>query len=303
VSEIHDLGYQRYAGPRRPPSVRWRVIMRHELATAWKTWWRYKAALGLAVIVTCGWGALMYFLSNHEFHAMGNAGGLALTFADATLPSSIEWFCRVGFYLSLTLGAGVIAGDVQTGAFTLYFARSVRPRDYVLGKLASYGLLVATLVVVGPLLLAMLRFGVAESTDERIAALVLIPKALAVGGIATIAYATVPLGFSALVPNRRGALALWAAYYMVFGTIVETIGYISGGWIAALDLPTAMYRVTYALFDVNPLLGGMFGMRNAAMHLSLEAALGSIAGHALLAIGLMWYQVSKAQRTGVGASS
>jgi hypothetical protein len=295
--EIHDLGYKRYAGARRPPSTRWRVIMRHQISTAWKTWWRYKAALAWAVVMTCIWGGLLFFASNKTFQ-MGGANSMSQLFSSAALPMSIEWFARGGFYLSLTLGAGAIAGDFGSGAFTFYFARSTRPRDYVLGKLAGYGFLVATLVMAGPLVLAGLRLGICDTTSEVVAHLWVVPAALAVGAVMTIAYAVVPLGFSALLPDRRNALALWAAYYLVFGTVMQLIGRFGGGSLAAFDLPTACLSIAFDLFDFAPIFG-----RRAARQLSPEIALLSIAIHAGVAITILWWRVSRAQKSGVGGSS
>jgi hypothetical protein len=294
---IHDLGYKRYVGTRRPPSTRWRVIMRHQIAMGWKTWWRFKAWLGMAVIATFIAGAVMYIASNKVFHGMGMPGEMVLTFADVTLPISIGWFCRCAFIVSLTIGASVIAGDLQSGAFTFYFARSVRPRDYVLGKLGGLGILMAILTMLGPFLLAALRLGLSDSTDQLVDHLVILPKALAVGALATLAYTAVPLGFSALVGNRRSALALWAAYYLVGGSIFAMIGAIThSGWISALDLPTAISGVAYDLFDVH-ILGNRMSI------IPLTAALISIFAHAGAAIAIIWYQVSNAQKTGVGGSS
>ena len=140
---IHDLGYKRYAGTRQDAGTRWRVIMRHQVAMAWKTWWRFKAWLGMAVLISFIAGAVMYIFSNRMFHGMGRVGDVALTVRDVALPQSIAWYCRAAFITSLTLGATIIAGDVQSGAFTFYFARSVRPRDYVIGKLAGLGAIAA----------------------------------------------------------------------------------------------------------------------------------------------------------------
>ncbi|MDB4956096.1 MAG: hypothetical protein JWO36_3665 [Myxococcales bacterium] len=294
---IHDLGYKRYVGTRRAPSTRWRVIMRHQIAMGWKTWWRFKAWLGMAVIATFIAGGIMYIASNKIFHGMGMPGQVVLTFADVTIPLSMSWFCRCAFIVSLTIGTTVIAGDVQSGAFTFYFARSVRPRDYVLGKLAGIGILVAILTMIGPFLLAILRIGLSESTDQVIDHLVLLPKALAVGALAALAYTAVPLGFSALVSNRRSAQALWAAYYLVGGTIVGMMGMVMGvGWVAALDLPAAITGVALQLFDVNLPTGRLASV-------PLAAGLVSIFAHAAVAIAIIWYQVSKAQKTGVGGSS
>ena len=294
---IHDLGYKRYVGTRRSPSTRWRVIMRHQIASSWKTWWRFKIWLVGSVIVTFVAGAIMYFASNKIFRGMGMPGEMVLTFADVTLPLAINWFCKVAFIVSLTIGASVIAGDVQSGAFTFYFARSVRPRDYVVGKLVGMGILMAIVTMIGPILLACLRVGLSDSSDQLIAHLMIVPKALAVGALAALAYTAVPLGFSALVANRRTAQALWAAYYLIGGSIFLMMGMIThSGWIAAFDLPSAVSGVAYDLFDVH-----LLGKRMSDMPLS--AALISIFAHAAAAIAIVWYQVSKAQKSGVGGAS
>ena len=39
---IRDVGYERYAGSRRAPSTRWRVLARQQIASAWQTWWQYR---------------------------------------------------------------------------------------------------------------------------------------------------------------------------------------------------------------------------------------------------------------------
>jgi ABC-2 type transport system permease protein len=297
--EIHDLGYSRYVGPRRAPSTRWRVIMRHQIATAWKTWWRYKAAIGLAVMFTAVFGGIMYFFSNRQFEGMAYAQGLLLTYRDTTLPLSIVWFCRAAFYLSLTLGAGVIAGDVESGAFTLYFARSIRPRDYVLGKLAGYTLLVATLTVIGPCVLALLRLGMSatDSLAEVVDHLWMVPAALAVGACAMVAYAVIPLAFSALVRNRRYAFALWAGWYLVLGSLVSSQR-VAFGSFAAIDLPTSIEAITYELFDFHPTF-----TRKTAWHLSPTAAAISLGIQVLVGIVVIWRQVVRAHASGVGGGS
>jgi hypothetical protein len=294
---IHDLGYKRYAGTRRDAGTRWRVIMRHQIAMAWKTWWRFKAWLGMAVLVSFIAGAVMYIFSNRMFHGMGRVGDAALMVRDVALPQAIAWYCRAAFLCSLTLGATIIAGDVQSGAFTFYFARSVRPRDYVIGKLAGLGAIMAILTLIGPVLLAGLRLGLCASMSDVIDHLWLLPKAFLVGALATCAYAAVPLGFSALADSRRTALAMWAAYYLVGGTIAIMIGRISHtGWISALDLPTAIEGVTGRLFEA-PVLGG------AVSHVSLAEGVGSLVVQMIAAITLVWINVDRSQKSGVGGST
>lgn len=291
---IHDLGYKRYLGTRRAPQTRWRVIARDQVASAFKFWWRFKAALGLAAIITAIAGGMMLFASDRK-SSLGRAQGLVMQLIDTALPESIIWFCRAGFVVSLTIGATVVASDVQSGAFTFYFARSVRPHHYVIGKLVGMCALLAMILIAGPLVIAGLRIGVADNLEQVGDLLGILWKTIVIGGVATLAYAAVPLGFSALMPNRRHALALWAAYYLVFGAMVYELGKVSSSAIAALDLPRAVQTITYALFDLS--------FRSRDVDIPLEAAIASLAAHVVLAIALVTYQVRRAQRIGIGGAS
>ncbi len=294
---IYDLGYKRYVGTRRSAATRWLVIMRHQIAMGWKKWWRYKVALALAVITMFIAGGIIYFLGSELLRGFGaNATGVVVTIADSVLPLSIRFFCMAAFVLTLTLGATIVATDAQTGAFTFYYVRSIQPRDYVLGKLAGFGTLVATIMLVPPLLLACFRLGMSDSVDQLVANLDIIPKTLVVGLLGTLAYTAVPLALSSLVAKRRYALALWAAYYVIVGNMAFGISHVTSPSLAALDIPSAMLTVSFELFDLNPLLRG-FGK------MTLEVAVIGLLVQSGLAIALLWYQVSRDQRTGVGGSS
>jgi hypothetical protein len=294
---IHDLGYKRYVGARRAPSTRWRVIARHEIGSAWKTWWRLKVALALAVIITFAFGSIMYFSSGVAARVQLLRGGM-VGWIDAALPMSIEWYVRVAFYASLTIGAGAIAGDYQSGAFTFYFARSVRPRDYVIGKLVGFATVVAVILIGGPLLLALIRLGICDTFDEVVQKLVLVPRIVGIGALAALAFATVPLAFSSLVASRRTAIALWAGYYWLFGFIVQRVGTNEGGEFAMLDIFAAVRVVAFDSFDITLARGWGRAWGNP-----FDAAIVSLVGHAAIAIGIVWWRVRTAQRAGVVSSS
>jgi len=297
---IYDLGYKRYVGTRRSTATRWRVIMRNQIATAWKKWWRYKLALFLAIVTTFIAGAIMYFMSSREMRMIGGANGIAIKIVDGALPASIEWYCRFpAFILSLTLGSMIIASDTQTGAFTFYYVRPVRARDYVLGKLAGYGFLVATLVMVPPLVLAGFRLGLCDNVDQVVSYLWILPKTLAVGALATLAYTAIPLAISSLMGKRTYAVALWAAYYVLFGTIAVGMAQASSPAVAALDLQTALRAVTFDLFDVH----AMRGFGKELSRLSSTTAIIMLLAQVAAAIGLIWYQVSRDEKSGVGGTS
>ncbi len=296
--QIHDIGYKRYVGTRLSTGTRWRVIMREQIAFGWKKWWRYKLALGGTVITAFVAGGIIYFSAGKILRSMGTAANqMVLTFADGVLPLSVAFFCRMAFVLSLTLGATIIANDTQSGAFTFYYVRSVRPRDYVLGKLAGYGFLVGTLVVIGPLFLAIFRLGMCDDADQFVKYLPIVPKIIGIGLLATLVYTAVPLAISALVPNRRYALALWAAYYLIISNIALAIGAVTKTPVQALDIQTALQAVTFELFEIPRMLVG------APSGLDGKTALIALLAQGALAIGLMWFMVASERRSGVGGAS
>lgn len=294
MSVIHDLGYKRYAGPRRSTRTRWLVVMKNQIATSWKTWWRLKAAVGMAVLTTCIAGGLMFVLKDRAVEDF--FGNIASTFADTALPRSIQWYTRASFLVSVTVGVFIVAGDVKSGAFTFYFARSVRPRDYVLGKLTGMIVALALVNIAGPVVLACARIGLAHDTDELVRLLPLIPKAFLQGLIGTLVFATVPMMFSSLFSNARFALAVWAGYYLVFGFAVSRLGRLTMSWIGVLDISTALDAIAIDLFDLR-----LF--RGRAGHLDPHQAMLSIGLHIAIATIILAIQVRRSHGSGVGGAT
>ena len=106
-SSVRRGGYEPYGSVRRGSATRWRVFARYQLEVAWQTWWRYRLALLIAVMVTATFAGLMYFLSDSSmFRGFRRLGGGELAIADGVLPASIQWYRRAAFVLSLTVTAG-----------------------------------------------------------------------------------------------------------------------------------------------------------------------------------------------------
>lgn len=297
MSEIHDLGYKRYVGTRQDASRRWRVIMRNTIAHGWQTFFRYKAWLGTAVIVTAIAAVFIFIATSKTWH-LGH--GIQTTFADMALPFAFDMFAKIAFILSLRLGAMIIATDFTSGAFVFYFARSTRPVDYLVGKLSGYFLLVAVILIGGPVLIALMRIGFTGYTDisELVPQLWLLPKVLAVGIAGTIAYTAVPLGFSAMIANPRYALGVWAGWYVIAGSMATAIGHAMHLPLGALDIGHAFHSVTsYALG--NPI--GLFGER--LDDLPLSACLISLGVQSAAAVFAILVQLRHAQRSGVGGAT
>jgi len=293
TAAIYDLGYKRYVGNRVAASARWRVIMRNQLSTAWKGWWRLKFPLGTALMISLVAGAVMYVSSNKLFNAIASKG-MGLKFSDGIVPFSMTFFARAGFIFSLTVGASVIASDAQSGGFTFYFARPVRPIDYVLGKFAGLLLATSLIMMAGPLFLAAERLGLAETTSELIDLLPVLGKAAIAGLAGALLYAALPLGFSALANKRRTALALWAGAYLIAGSICSGIGLLTNTPLGALDPPTAITSLTFHLFDVE--------WKGRSAMVPMPYAIGAILMYVVIGLGLAWWRVNNSRSTGVGGA-
>jgi hypothetical protein len=298
TSAIHDLGYKRYVGTRRASSTRWRVIARQQLATAWKGWWRWKLAALLALIPAIVAAAWIFVFAN-ELSSM-TGGALPVTLADAALPLMFGGYCKVAFVASLTIGAAIIAGDVQSGAFVFYFARSTRPIDYLLGKLVGYGIVVASIIALGPMLVAIMRVALSgtHDTHELVHQLAVVPEALGVGLLATLAYTAIPLGFSALVKKRSHALGLWVAYYLLLGNILVVFGFAGNArWVAALDITTALTSIADTVFGMPRMIG------SHAIDVPVSACVISIVVQSVVALAVVYWKLSTSQKAGVGGAT
>ena len=302
---IHDLGYKRYLGTRRPQSTRWRVIVRNQVGYAWKTWWRSKLALGWSIVTLLSFTAIMLYLFQLEdpLEKFGKTERFLARFGlggdpyDTLISLAVPWLTRAAFLASLTVGAGTIAADAQVGAFTFYFARPVRPLDYVAGKLGGLFLL-NTILVTAPLFaLTLLRVGLSPDLDHMIAALPRILSALATGSAAALLFSALPLAVSSLVRRRAYAIAGWAVIYIVVGGIAEGIAHKSRTpWLQVFDPLGAIDSIGQHLYDAKLMTRVLFDP--APLGVAVAAVIALSAG----AIALAYAQVARRAYAGVGGS-
>jgi ABC-type transport system involved in multi-copper enzyme maturation permease subunit len=193
----------------------------------------------------------------------------------------------------MTIGAAIIARDREIGAFTFYFSRPVRSLDYVIGKLTGQLVLIALIFIAGPMVLAIASVALAKNTHEMLQQLWILPKTLAIGTLATFAYATVPLAFSAVSPRRTIALTFWAGYYIMVSNIISALGSLLWRPLQALDLAQAMDSLAMNLFDVK-----FRGEKLAP----LWAAVGSLTVQTAIAIYIVVRMVQREAEGSVGGS-
>jgi uncharacterized membrane protein len=218
---IHDQGYQRYTGERRPQARRFVVVARNVVATAWKQKLAVKIPVFgtlLAVIVA---GGIMVALTNIGKQFPG-AGGALRPAGDWVMNGSLRFFEISGFLLTVAVGAGAIADDMSAGAFQFYFSRPLRSVDYVRGKLLGLFAVVGVATLAGPFVLALVRLAVAMDQPELGRVALIVPKMLLVGTAFTLAMVMPAAALGALLgkktPARVAFAILWTVYsFFVFG--------------------------------------------------------------------------------------
>lgn len=289
AARVHDLGYKRYSGSRKPQSSRYRVIGTKLVSIAWRGWWRMKLWIIGAALTAFIITVLMYV---SEGVSRFMRAGQELPLSDALLPMSFQFFEISAFALSMTVLASVVANDMRTGAFEFYFSRPVRARDYVLGKVMGAILVMGMVLFLGPVILSVIRVGLAE---DFAGSLHLIPRAALVGTLATLVYAVMPLMFSSISGNRLHTVPAWGAFYFLTTILVPVISRRTGFLaLEALDIPRSIHTLAYAVFDVVPMFG--------AERPSAWVAVGGLCGYTVVGLIILYARVAAAEKRGMGGA-
>ena len=288
---VRDLGYTPYDGPRRAQSTRYRTIASDLIRSSWRGFWRMKAWAITTAITVFVIGAIMYVLEG-----TGDLlrAGMLIPRSEEMVMQSFDYLSLSAFFLSLTVLSSTVCDDLRTGAFVFYFARPLRPADYVAGKLLGSVVIMAMIFVAGPLFLALFRIGLAGS-GEIVASIPVLPRTLVMGLIATAVFAVVPLAFSATSSRRRYAVSLWAAFYLVLGPIAMQIAQATDiAALASFNIPSSLDALSFAIYGVQP-------TRGPILPPSWLAAL-VMAGYVAGSLGFVYWRVSSAERAGLGGS-
>ncbi|HTE49817.1 MAG TPA: hypothetical protein VK698_03020 [Kofleriaceae bacterium] len=294
AAAIHDLGYKRYLGNRRPQSTRWRVLVKNVVTTSWRGWWRMKMWVIGCAVTTVAIGVPMYISRDRIFEELVRRG-MTVRWSDALLPLSFRFFPWFAFILAAAGAAGAVARDLRAGAFEFYFSRPVRPIDYVLGKVVGSAMVVSTALLAGPFLLSLFRVGLARDLDEVLPALALVPRMLLVGMLGSVAYAVVALAFSSMSTRPRITTAMWAAFYLLFGSIAEGLAFaLRTPDLAAISLPRAVEGFAFGLFQVSVPPG--FGRLTPG----IAASYGALLAYTAVGLIVLQIRVKRAERAGLG---
>ena len=240
---IHDQGYRRYKGIRTPRGHAWAVITTAGL----RTFFSRRVFIGLLLF---SW--LPFIVRTVQFYAAANFPQMA---AIAPTPETFRQFldqqAPFVFFVSVYVGAGLIANDRRANALQIYLSKPLTRVEYVLGKMAILMtfLLMVTWLPAMVLLLAQVSF--AGSFKFLLDNLYLIPAITLFSFVEVTMVSAAMLALSSLSNNSRFVGILYAGLIFfsdAFAGVMRAVTADSSlSWLSfgnnLAQLGDAMFRV------------------------------------------------------------
>jgi ABC-2 type transport system permease protein len=232
---IHDIGYQRYSGPRLGRRYVARSMYVHSLRTAF--------GLGRGVrtkILPVGLFAVVCVVA------------LILVVISTRLPrpvlgyvDMVTTFATVAALFVAVVGPELVSRDLRNNLLSLYFSRPLTRMDYGLAKLAGLATAVFALFA-GPMLIMFVGMVLSGKTDIAAEAGRFLLGLLA-AAIGAVLFAAIAAPLAALTGRRVFATGMIIALFLLTTPIVAVLGAIGTGSLAELA----------GLFNPVSLLGGV----------------------------------------------
>jgi len=242
---IHDQGYRRYAGSRQPHGGRWWVIARAGLLG----FLRRRALLGLLL---AAWAPFVVRVV--QIYVSANFQQVAFLAPKAeTFREFLEQQGPFVFFVTIYIGAGLIANDRRANALQIYLSKPLTRLEYVVGKLA---ILVAFLLLVTwapAIMLLIVQTLFAGSMTFIRNNLFLLPAVTLFSLLQVLLAACTMLALSSLSRSSRFVAIMYTGVMFFTSALSSTVGSMTGRTQMAWLSPGHMLeQVGDAIFRVRP---------------------------------------------------
>ena len=225
---IHDQGYRRYGGLKAAVGQGWMVIARAGI----RTMFAKRAFLGLLLVA---W--VPFLIRAVQFYAAANLPQAQMLAPTAeTFRQFLEQQETFVFFVTVYVGAGLIANDRRANALQIYLSKPLSRTEYVFGKLA---ILVAFLLLVTwipAIVLLLVQIAFAGNFTFFRNNLFLFPAITVFSFVEVIMVATAMLALSSLSNSSRYVGIMYAAVTFfssaVYGVLYLVTRSTSLSWIS-----------------------------------------------------------------------
>jgi ABC-2 type transport system permease protein len=279
TSVIHDLGYQRYDGPRLGRAQITRALVWHSFRAAFGLGRGAKAKIVPAI-------ALVALCLPAAINAFGMAQGNARLFTYDTYVPALRILIMTVFVA--VQAPELVSRDLRSRVLPLYFARPIKTIDYPLAKYVAFTgaclvMMEAPLLLLYASTIANVHGGAAVWAQTR----ALIPGLL-LGLLWAVVLAAVSLFLASLTGRRAfatGAVAIFLLLTSTLSTILLHVESNGGAATSSLAVKVSGLFSPFTLFDgVRQWLGGVNVGTNGGDQLPDPGAFGIVYALVLLAL-------------------
>jgi ABC-type transport system involved in multi-copper enzyme maturation permease subunit len=242
MSPIHDQSYRHYAGERRPLGRAWTVIawtgIRSMLARKW--------FLGVLI---ASWIPFVVRTVHIYVVTMYPTAGQMLPVDARAFMQFIEQQSIFIFFVSVFVGAGLIANDRRANALQIYLSKPLLRIEYIAGKLAVLGTFLLFVTVVPGLLLIVLQVAFAGNLDFLRANIHVIPAVVLASLVRVIVASFAMLALSSLSKSTRYVAILYTGVIFFTESIYAVLLVVTGSTrVAWVSVGANIENVTDVMF-------------------------------------------------------
>ena len=228
---IHDQGYRRYGGTKARTGAGWLVIARAGI----RTFVSKKAFLGLMLI---SW--FPFLVRAVQFYAASNL--TTIPQASMLAPSAdtfrqfLEQQQTFVFFVTVYVGAGLIANDRRANALQIYLSKPLTRAEYVLGKLAILMTFLALVTWLPAIVLLIVQIAFAGNFTFFTNNVFLFPAITLFAFIEIVLASSTMLALSSLSKSSRYVGILYAAVIFftqaVYGVLYAVTRSTALSWLS-----------------------------------------------------------------------
>lgn len=325
---IHDLGYRAWTGSFTSLLLRWWVIAENGVVIAWKNLWLRRVTL-LAWIPALYFGVLFFAYETYvQFAAQGALGRGGRRQAQQVLSNWVQlpddllrkifenpeearlqaWGYLFYFFFSspmmvvsvLVVGLiapPLIAQDMRSRAFILYFSRPITRLEYIIGKASVIWTYAGLTTVVPAFVLYTVAVVLSPSVDVIVDTWTLPLRAVTAGLLLLVPGALVALMFSSLTLESRYASFAWFAMW-ILGMVAFVFYRRTGSMpLSASDLEltaNAPWLLVSLYHTMGILMKWIFGIETD--HAAILPALSVVITLAVVSLAVLYRRVSSPMR-------
>ena len=246
MSPVHDQSYRRYGGTRQPVGQAWAVILR----TGVRALVGRKLFIGLLIVA---W--LPFLVRSIQIYLVA-----AYPQANSFLPIDMRLFQRFiefqalpAFFITVYVGAGLIASDRRARALQVYLSKPLLRTEYIAGKLGILLFYLALTTVVPSLLLIVMQVILSGSFTFVRENPSLVPAVFVASMIRVIVPAFAMVALSALSTSTRYVAIMYAGLLFFSEAIYNVLAFVTGSTrVAWISLGANFDVISDAIFQQTP---------------------------------------------------